>query len=73
MGIKSPDLNPIENVWSIMKASIYAQNPKDEHELKLLIQDEWNILDNNCVSELATGMSDRIIKLINKGGTYIGH
>ena len=37
---KSPDLNPIENLWSILKHAVYSRNSRDINELKMHILEE---------------------------------
>ena len=34
----SPDLNPIENVWAILKDKVYEKQPKNETELAEVIE-----------------------------------
>ena len=33
----SPDMNQIENLWSILKDKVYELNPKTENELIIII------------------------------------
>ena len=37
----SPDLNPIENLWSILKLKVAKMCPKNREELESLINREW--------------------------------
>jgi transposase len=37
----SPDLNPIENVWGLLKLKIRAKQPRSIIALKRLINKEW--------------------------------
>ena len=37
---KSPDLNPIENLWSILKHAVYSRNSRDINELNMHILEE---------------------------------
>ena len=39
---KSPDLNPIENVWAIMKSKVANANPKNLNQLKIEIKKVWD-------------------------------
>lgn len=40
----SPDLNPIEHVWRLMKDHIYRRSPRPTTNILLrqAIQEEWN-------------------------------
>jgi transposase len=47
---KSPDLNPIENVWCLLKAKLKQRFrreglPRTVHEYILAAQEEWDNLD----------------------------
>ena len=48
----SPDLNPIENVWALMKHEVEKRLPTTLQELKLVILDVWQNIDttNFCAS-----------------------
>ena len=57
---QSPDLNHIENLWSVMKNMVQKQNPKNLDELTMIILEVWEELDqelimNLCVSFLVRG------------------
>ena len=41
----SPDLNPIENVWAVLKTNVEKRRPKNIKELELYIREEWDKLD----------------------------
>lgn len=67
----SPDLNPIENLWSIIKAKVRRKCPKNMVELKHAIVETWvrDISPELCLS-LANSMPRRIQAVLkNKGYT----
>ena len=37
----SPDLNPIENVWNVLKSKVSLRNPASIQELKTAIMNVW--------------------------------
>ncbi len=37
----SPDLNPIENLWGIVKRKMRNRRPKNEDELKATVKETW--------------------------------
>lgn len=43
---KSPDLNPIENVWSHMEYGWPQIHPRNAENLHAVVQDRWNALHN---------------------------
>ncbi|CAG8567137.1 212_t:CDS:2 [Ambispora gerdemannii] len=50
----SPDLNPIENIWKVLKdnVQIYEVFPKSEDELKIALKEEWEKLDVSVFEEI---------------------
>jgi len=41
----SSDLNPIENIWSILKNEVEKRQPQHMEELKKTIEEEWKKID----------------------------
>ena len=75
----SPDLNPIENLWALMKAKLYRLHPELEHApdtdetLDALIrgaQEAWHNIDNGILYRLATTMGNRVEAVIEAKGWY---
>jgi len=75
----SPDLNPIENLWALMKAELYRRHPELKHApdtdktLNALIrgaQEAWHAIDNGILYRLATTMPDRVQAVIKADGWY---
>ena len=48
----SPDLNPVENVWALMKHAVEKKLPTTLAQLKLVIQEVWQEIEteNFCLS-----------------------
>jgi transposase len=67
---QSPDLNPIENLWNIMKRRVAVKHPSNVDHLKEIIQQVWNeTLSPDQCFKLATSMPRRIQAVLkNKGG-----
>ena len=75
----SPDLNPIENLWSIMKREIYKNHPELEHApdtqetlmaLVAAAQESWHNIDQEILSRLALTMPHRVAAVIEAEGWY---
>lgn len=64
----SPDLNPIENLWSILKNRVYEINPKTENELIETIFDTWENLDVSLIYRLIDSMPSRLQAVIDNNG-----
>jgi transposase len=68
---QSPDLNPIENVWSVLKANISNYQPTSTKELMKIIQKEWKKLDKTFAENLVTSMKNRISHILSNKGDHI--
>ncbi len=55
----SPDLNPIENVWGILKRQVEHHSPSSIQFLKQVILEEWFI---SCLEDLV--LSLKIMEVI---------
>ncbi len=60
----SPDLNPKENLWGIVKSKMKNKRPKNADELKAAVKETWaSILPQQC-HKLITSMPRRIEAVI---------
>jgi transposase len=66
---QSPDLNPIENIWSQLKFTLDKKKLKNEKELEQAIYEEWEALrkTNNC-RQLIESMPRRMKSVIKLKG-----
>lgn len=69
----SPDLNPIENVWSIMKKRIGKFHPSSERQLELIIRKIWNNLPQQMAQNLSNSMMTRLNLVIAAHGDVINY
>jgi len=66
---QSPDLNPIENLWAILKRNISRCNPVNKEDLWNLIVEEWNKIPYDTIHSLYCSMPQRLASVIkSKGG-----
>ena len=67
---KSPDLSPIENLWSIVSRQVYANGTQFEgvSELKDELTATWNSIPNAALVSLVRSMSRRCIEVVEKKG-----
>ena len=63
----SPDLNPMENMWSIQKRRVQERKPSDIDELET-IHEEWQKVDIHSVNNLTGSMKTRCLMIIDSGG-----
>jgi hypothetical protein len=66
---QSPDLNPIENVWRLMKFRL-AQKPlaKTKADLVQQIEAEWDAIEDDDFCEMIMSMPRRIQAVIDANG-----
>lgn len=69
---QSPDLNPIENLWAILKKRLasYEMPPKNIDELWSRVQKEWRDLPNPTIEKLVESMPRRLNSVIKAEGLW---
>ncbi len=67
---QSPDLNPIEHLWSKLKRrrSKCSVHPKNLRELEEILQEEWRKIPYKTYNKLIESMSHRIEACIKSQG-----
>ena len=55
----SPDLNPIENLWSYLVPRVDKYNASTEEQLKNAIKKEWDKIPKDYLINLAHSMPNR--------------
>ncbi len=64
----SPDLNPIENLWGIVKRKMRNKRPKNADELKATVKETWASIPPQQCHKLITSMPRRIEAVIKAKG-----
>lgn len=67
---QSPDMNVIEQLWSIIKPKISLHNPKNVNELDNAIKIEWEQLDTTFTNSLVESMPKRVLALLKARGGH---
>lgn len=64
----SPDMNPIEHLWDMLKRRVQKHNAQTLGALRNALQEEWDNLQQETIRDLINSMSRRIQELINVRG-----
>ncbi len=64
----SPDLNPIENLWGIVKRKMRDTRPNNADELKATVKETWASIPPQQCHKLITSMPHRIEAVIKAKG-----
>lgn len=68
----SPDLNPIENVWRLLKYRVQKRRPRNKEELRCIILEEWERIRLDDIRKYITNMKERCEEVIRNGGGHTG-
>lgn len=69
---KSPDLNPIEMLWSIIDKKLAATPIYSKTALQQRLNEEWNNIDQDLCVRLIQSMPERVRKCLKaKGGHFL--
>ena len=69
---KSPDINPIENVWGKITKKMYRQDfrPRNQDELRQKIVDMWHeLITPQYTRQLVLSVPQRLQNVILKNGS----
>jgi transposase len=72
---RSPDMNPMENVWGIMARQVYAEGKQylRLQDLQLAIIKCWHSLNSQRLAELSESMNNRVFQCITRGGGHVDY
>jgi transposase len=65
---RSPDLNPIENLWHLLKWRVEHRNPRTAEELERFIGEEYEAITTQECTTLAHSMHNRLVQCIEFQG-----
>jgi len=70
---RSPDLNSIENAWSILAPMVYADGKQysNVEELQITITNAWSSIEQNLFKKLISTMPRRVKEVIASNGNTI--
>ena len=57
---RSPDLNPLESMWNIIKTSVRKRMAQELNELEDVIHEEWEKLPNKKIKTICESFPERV-------------
>lgn len=69
---RSPDLNPIEMVWSYLKFKVEQRTPKKKEELIKFIIEEWDSITLLQIRNFINHMKKELINVMSNNGGFKG-
>ena len=71
----SPDLNPLENLWHILRNNVRKRSPQPMKKSELIeaLKEEWARLDMNKINGLIRSMPKRLQAVIDADGGSTSH
>ena len=69
----SPDLNPIENLWSIIKRQVYANGKQysSKDDLWMAIKESAATIPKSTIAKLTDSVNDRLFEVIKLHGAHV--
>ena len=68
----SPDLSPVENCWQPMKKYVNQWSYWDDESTRELCREGWNAIGIERINPRIHSMPNRLQRVIDMGGQYIG-
>jgi transposase len=68
---RSPDLNPIENLWSYLSYKIRNRKYENHRQLRMVISEEYEKIPHSIIQNLANSFYSRLKACIEKKGQLV--
>ena len=72
---RSPDLNPIENLWGLLVRNVYqgGKSYSSQEELWESIKNCWNNIEKRITDSLVSSMKERMVQVIKMNGGNLNY
>ncbi len=69
----SPDVNPIENLWEMVRKPLEKKLFKKRESLENAIKRQWKALPKKLAVKLVESMENRVSELIERKGAFLSY
>ncbi len=69
----SPDLNPIEHLWGILKRKVEERKVSNIHQLRDVVMEEWKRTPVATCEELVNFIHKRVKAVLENNGGHTKH
>ncbi len=66
----SPDLNPIEHLWGILKQNVEERKVSNIHQLRDIVMEEWKRTPEATCEALVSSMPKRLKAVLENNGSH---
>lgn len=66
----SPDFNPIENVWGILKTNVEKMQPQNIEDLQEKVEIAWKEIDQKIIQNCIIHTRNRIKEVLENNGDF---
>ncbi len=70
---QSLDLNPIKNLWALLKSQVHDQRPQNMTELEAYCKEKWASIPHEMCKRYMTNYQKRLIEVIKNKGRAIDY
>jgi inhibitor of nuclear factor kappa-B kinase subunit alpha len=71
---RSPDLNPMDNLWAFMQEAVRARRPRSQAGFRKVVLQEWDKVPDMTIENLIASVPKRIrLCIVAEGGHYTLH
>ena len=70
---QSPDLNPIENLWGVLKRRVASGKPQTREDLRKLVEESWSNIPQEVVDNIVFSFLSRTKLVLVKKGECVQH
>jgi len=68
---RSPELNPIENLWAYIQRKVSDRGPENQEDLREMVQEEWDAIPQALIDEYVLSFQQRLSECRQRKGQHL--